>query len=549
MRTAQPEPSGFAAKAKDLQALRDAVDNAATVSGALWLSYLFVFFYLAIAAGAVTHKDLFFENPVKLPFLNVELPLTAFFVLGPLLFLIVHWYTLLHFAMLAGKVGAFHTELEDQISDDETRARLRRQLPTNIFVQFLAGPRDLRDGLLGWMLRGIAWISLIVGPVLLLVFFQLQFLPYHDPTVSWWQRFAVVIDLLLLWTLWPVIGRATKDWLRRADFLRPGILALLLLSVVPAWLVFAVATFPGEWLHKLIPSVESEWTPHKLLVAGEVDFNSQRPSTIWSNRLVVPGIDVREQAKFDTEEKIKSRPTTLLLRKRRLENAILEDAYLPKADFTGAELPGAFMRSAQLQGARLYQAQLHGANLVGALGGARLTDVFVWRANPSRRVATAAADAGAYVENLENKPWSAENYAELRRRITETVPAGRRRYEALAGIASLDPGKEITWDFALWTKLEKNRPTPDAYRTSLVGVLQTIGCEESGAPYVVKNLSKQIEYRFEGDTVLAKKLADAFLGANCAGARGLPEEDKQRLRKIGGRTPSESPAPVAGAAK
>ena len=82
MRTARPEPNGFAAKAKDLQALRDAVDQAATVSGALWLSYIFVFLYLAIAAGAVTHKDLFFENPVKLPFLNVELPLIGFFFSG-----------------------------------------------------------------------------------------------------------------------------------------------------------------------------------------------------------------------------------------------------------------------------------------------------------------------------------------------------------------------------------------------------------------------------------------------------------------------------------
>src|SRR3954468_1448226 len=118
MKTARPEPSGFAAKAKDLQALRDAVVEASTVSGALWISYIFVFLYLAVAAGAVTHKDLFFANPVKLPFLNVELPLLAFFVLGPLLFLIVHAYTLLHFAILADKVGAFHVELEAQIRDD-----------------------------------------------------------------------------------------------------------------------------------------------------------------------------------------------------------------------------------------------------------------------------------------------------------------------------------------------------------------------------------------------------------------------------------------------
>jgi hypothetical protein len=34
-----------------------------------------VLFYLAVAAGAVTHADLCLENPVKLPFLNIDLPL------------------------------------------------------------------------------------------------------------------------------------------------------------------------------------------------------------------------------------------------------------------------------------------------------------------------------------------------------------------------------------------------------------------------------------------------------------------------------------------
>src|SRR5271163_583492 len=107
------EPTSFEAKAKDLGALRDAVVDAASVSTGLWLSYLFVLFYFAVAAGAVTHRDLLLENAVKLPFLNVELPLKAFFVLGPLVFLIVHAYVLLHFVLLAGKVGAFHVELQE----------------------------------------------------------------------------------------------------------------------------------------------------------------------------------------------------------------------------------------------------------------------------------------------------------------------------------------------------------------------------------------------------------------------------------------------------
>src|SRR5204863_2394109 len=112
-------------------ALRDAVIDAASVGVGLWISYLFALFYFAIAAGAVTHRDLLLESPVKLPFLNVELPLNAFFVLGPLVFLVVHAYVLLHFLLLAGKVGAFHIELQKQIPEDEKRAQLRRQLPSN----------------------------------------------------------------------------------------------------------------------------------------------------------------------------------------------------------------------------------------------------------------------------------------------------------------------------------------------------------------------------------------------------------------------------------
>jgi hypothetical protein len=81
------------------------------VSAGLWFSYLFVLLYLLIAVGSVTHRDLFLENPVKLPFLNVDLPLLGFFVLGPLLFLIVHAYVLLHFVLLGRKIRAFHAQL------------------------------------------------------------------------------------------------------------------------------------------------------------------------------------------------------------------------------------------------------------------------------------------------------------------------------------------------------------------------------------------------------------------------------------------------------
>jgi hypothetical protein len=59
-----------------------------------------------------------------------------------------------------GGAGDFDAELKEQIADEEVRRRLRRQLPSNIFVQFLAGSREVRTGVLGFLLRLIAQISL-----------------------------------------------------------------------------------------------------------------------------------------------------------------------------------------------------------------------------------------------------------------------------------------------------------------------------------------------------------------------------------------------------
>jgi len=163
-----------------------------------------------------------------LPFLNVDLPLIAFFLLGPLLLLIVHTYVLLHFALLAGKVGAFDAELRAQIDEDDLRARLRRQLPSNIFVQFLAGPREVREGVMGFLMQLIAQISLVAGPLALLVAFQLQFLPYHHEAIAWWQRLAVVVDLVLLWILWPSVARGETTRLGWRDLQRGKVAAAAL---------------------------------------------------------------------------------------------------------------------------------------------------------------------------------------------------------------------------------------------------------------------------------------------------------------------------------
>lgn len=427
-----PTDAALVEKAENLDTLRDAVVEAAGVSMGLWLSYLFVLFYFAIAAGGVTHRDLFFENPIRLPFLSVDLPLVGFFVLAPGLVLIVHAYVLLHVVLLSGKIDVFNaglraTEIKDPALPVDA---LRRQLPSNIFVQYLAGPSDVRSGVMGYMLRQVAQISLVVCPVGLLVLFQLQFLPFHRWDVTWLQRFSIVLDIVLLWVLWPSITGSP----RRVAVAATASIATLLVA-------FTLATYPGEWLDRM-PSVRfvpTKWPQsnsqaastqtgparcatgvagdeddedaadatkvenagqfqrfaawlksmgwsslYTVIIAGDVNPTTRRPTSWWpnSNRLVLPGFDITDQPKFDSDQKIENVPYTASLRGRHLESAVLCGANLRKVDFTGATLGGAFLNRARLQGALLDGANLQDARFhFAALQGASITGAELQRAH------------------------------------------------------------------------------------------------------------------------------------------------------------------------
>jgi uncharacterized protein YjbI with pentapeptide repeats len=378
----------IAAKADDLEAIKKAVDDAASVGGGLWLSYLFVLSYLAIAAGAVTHADLFLENPVKLPFFNIELPLLAFFFLAPIVFIVVHAYTLVHLVLLTDKAKRFDAVLRQQIDDENAAVRdsLRRQLPSNIFIQFLAGPRDVRASAFGWLLRAIAWITLVFAPVLLLLMMQLQFLPYHNIYITWTQRIAVLADLALLWWLWRAIlsgpemrGRFWPSWIR------PVLgLALSACAILFSW---TAATFPGEWQEVHLP----KWDKYLLAISlhdwifhSEVNPTTRHRWLPLSSTLVLTGLNIYEGLGIDDPKKAEWRDFVFRARGRDLKGARFDFASLSRVDFEGAQLQeaslkqtqlqGASLAGAQLQGASLDDAQLQGASLYGAqLQGASLT--------------------------------------------------------------------------------------------------------------------------------------------------------------------------------
>jgi uncharacterized protein YjbI with pentapeptide repeats len=345
--------------AKDVGELQRALNDAAGKASVLWTTFVTFELYLVIAFGSVKHRDLFLETPIKLPLLNVDLPLVGFFVVAPTVLVIFHFYVFLQLLALASKARDYDTLLRQAISDTSDRQFFRQRLDSFLVLQLLVGPTEQRTGFGGFSLRLIAWITIVGIPVLILLQAQVTFLPYHNEWVVWLQRVAVLIDLAMIWYFlkrvrsdnepiiarapsraWPIVGAATSA-------------CVLLFSI-------GVATFPGERTNEHVPHIRvipTTWRPHwsktddwkslhELLFAGTADEVSGRPRSLFSNRLVLT------DQSFVDPDKLNNIEISHSFRGRDLSHAVLNRADLRKADFTGAMLNGASLLSSKLQDAQ-----------------------------------------------------------------------------------------------------------------------------------------------------------------------------------------------------
>lgn len=340
-------------------ALRKSMEDAANVAGPLWLSFVFVLFYVLLAIASVTHKNMFLQSPVKLPFPDVELPLLAFFWVGPVIVLLVHAYVLQHLAMLATRVRQLDVALDTVPHPDPTGALL----PVNIFVQMVADPPDASQAGSRNLMRLVAWSTVVIGPVLTLLFFELQFLPFHSEPTTWWARSFVLLDLALLWFFWPRASLQSPTmpaWLgwsgtgRRLVFMSGFSLATIYIAIL-------VATFPGEWVDRTFAMVPL----HETLISGAQN-GDQRVHTLFPNRLFLAGTDLIDHKVYDTQAKLATMLPEYSMRGRHLEHAILNEAQLGRMNFIDAHLDGAAMLRIRAQGAWFNNANLEGAQLDGA---------------------------------------------------------------------------------------------------------------------------------------------------------------------------------------
>ncbi|HEU4380085.1 MAG TPA: pentapeptide repeat-containing protein [Hyphomicrobiaceae bacterium] len=342
--------------------LLEAVNRSSGTANTAWLIFVGLMAYLLITVAGVTHKDLLLNTAITLPVLQVTIELTRFFLFAPIVLVLLHLGVVGQLVLLARKTLEFGSSIRMlEISDERTHP-LRLELDNFFFVQAMAGPE--RSRLVSLFLHGMSWLTLVALPLAMLLYIQIVFLPYHDVTITWVQRIAVLADIALLVFIGVFLIRSEISFFRaflRTSVHHPlGLLVTAALLVVVACFALFVATIPGEAVDRL--AITSATERSAIERGGRYVFGSATPAAGASDSDSVLGLFRRNIEVVDqdlvVDKDVSPGEATLNLRNRDLRFARLDRSDLHQADMTGANLDGASLVGTDLRSAVMQCASL-----------------------------------------------------------------------------------------------------------------------------------------------------------------------------------------------
>ncbi|MGH6825014.1 pentapeptide repeat-containing protein [Methyloceanibacter sp.] len=399
--TMPPSPS------EDAQELLDEANRASDPAWSSWLAFLLLLTYVVVTLASVSHKNLLLNSPVKLPIINADIPLVGFFQYAPLLFLLVYLSLLVQHVILARKYRRFTDAIAPYEMETGTQHPARERVHSYVFSQIAAGPRP--NLITKFMMQLIVYVTFSVLPIITLLYFQIKFLPYHEISITYWHRLAVILGFAMLILLTPLMQNTGPERRRWDIKVGPqaeaweasGTQVLLVLFLLPLVVGFSwlIATVPNEWIDRRLGFV----APASIRGGADAEAKLLNPLVRrivydrlpddndkgwWRRWLLSYRVLIVEDTDLGAEEDEK-----VVLRERNFRFALLSRSDLHRADLSWADLratqmwktlakgklkdtqlQGAFLQGAQLQGAQLNSAQLQGADLSKAqLQGAELS--------------------------------------------------------------------------------------------------------------------------------------------------------------------------------
>ncbi|MGB6767041.1 MAG: pentapeptide repeat-containing protein [Methyloceanibacter sp.] len=391
---------------EEVKGFLDEANGASDPASSAWLAFLALLTYVVVTLASVSHKNLLLNSPVRLPIINADIPLVGFFQYAPALLLLVYLSLLVQHVILARKYRKFTDAITSYEMEMGTEQPARELVHSYVFSQIAAGPKP--NLITKFMMQLIVYVTFSVLPIITLLYFQIKFLPYHDVSITYWHRIAVMLGFAMLILLTPLMqntGPTRRRWDIKVGpqaeaWEASGTQVLLVLFLLPLVVGFSwlIATVPNEWIDRRLGFV----APTSVRVGPEDEAKLLNPLVRrviydrlpndddkgwWRRWLLSYRVLVVEDTDLGAGEGV-----NVVLRERNFRFALLSRSDLHRADLAWADLraaqmwktlakgklkdgqlQGAFLQEAQLQGAQLNSAQLQGADLSKAqLQGAEL---------------------------------------------------------------------------------------------------------------------------------------------------------------------------------
>ncbi len=189
----------------DAEALLADANSASQHVAVLHVAFMAACSYVLVIVFGTTDLDLLIGKGIRLPVVDVEVPIVGFYAAAPYLLALVHLNLLLQLQLLSRKLYAFDAAAPTH----EGLGGLRDRLHIFPYSYYLVGrPSRAVQTLFGLLVS----TTVILLPLASLFALQIGFLAYQNEAVTWAQRIAIWLDVAIIVALWPIIIHRNDDW-------------------------------------------------------------------------------------------------------------------------------------------------------------------------------------------------------------------------------------------------------------------------------------------------------------------------------------------------
>ena len=340
----------------------------------MFFVYLALQAYVLAVVFSTSDKMLLLVNEgIKLPFIDLNVPLFWFYVVIPLFIIAIHVDFLLNLESHQNKLLTWQRALKGSVP--------REHIP---LLLFNLATLDKEGMLKSWVRFASNILCIYSGPITLAVIFW-RFSDYQSGLMSLFHGLLFLIDIYFVGKInlafinntSPVVvkGKSVLNIVKATVYdSRPqgGWLAISIWYVFLSFIVieagivsWIVNTEDNKFACQYLSTVEKFRENGNGYVMGIMFPNIDIP---FNERLVATGkapaqIQAEEAGEVEMVTKFVRRDASLDLRRRSLRMADLGANILAKVDLSNAKMQGAFLVMTQLRGAYLVGTGLQGANM------------------------------------------------------------------------------------------------------------------------------------------------------------------------------------------